>query len=313
MQHLDLSDASVKTERDVVLEERRLRVDNVPASLAQEQVDAALYLSHPYGRPVIGWPQEVSRLDRANAQAFYDHHYAPNNAILIVAGDVTPDEVKAGAAATFAKVPARPLEPRAVYAEPLRLGETHLNIARPDASVPSFTRTWRVASYIEGKRGDAEALEVLAALLGGDSNALLYRKLVVEQKIATDAGASYDGDARNAGAFTVSATPQPGVTLDALERAVDAVIATAAKTLPAQGDLARIKTQLVAGEVFKRDNQLSLATGYGQALVVGRSVADIEDWPRRIQAVTPEQVRAAAQAQLDRRQSVSLHLTPGPA
>jgi zinc protease len=313
MAHLDLSDAGVKTERDVVLEERRMRVDNVPASLAQEQVDAALYLSHPYGRPVIGWPQEVGRLDRASAQAFYDRHYAPNNAILIVAGDVTPDEVKAGTAATFAKVPARALEPRTVYAEPVRLGETHLVIARPDAGVPSFTRTWRVASYVEGRRGDAETLEVLAALLGGDANALLYRKLVVEQKIATDAGASYDGDARNAGSFSVSATPQPGVSLDALERAVDAVIASVAKTPPAASDLARIKTQLIANEVFKRDNQLSLATAYGQALVTGRSANDLRDWPRRVQSVTPEQLRAAAQTQLDRRQSVSLHLQPGPA
>ena len=313
MAHLDLSDTSVTTERNVVLEERRMRVDNVPASLAQEQVDAALYLSHPYGRPVIGWPQEVSRLDRANAQAFYDHHYAPNNAILVVAGDVTPEEVRADAAATFAKVPARLLEPRTVYAEPARLGETCLNIARPDASVPSFSRTWRVASYKEGRRGDAEALEVLAALLGGDANGLLYRKLVVEQKIATDAGANYDGDARNAGSFSVTATPQPGVSLDALEHAVDAVIAGVAKAPPAAADLARIKTQLVAGEVFKRDNQLSLATAYGQALVVGRSVADLQSWPQRIRDVTAEEVRAAAALQLDRRQSVALHLTPGPA
>ncbi|MEJ0044065.1 MAG: pitrilysin family protein [Rhizomicrobium sp.] len=209
MAHLDLSDTGVKTERDVVLEERRMRVDNVPASLAAEQVDAALYLSHPYGRPVIGWPDEVHRLGRAEAQDFYDRHYAPNNAILVEVGDVTPEEVKATAAETLAKVPARILDPRTVYAEPARLGETRLAIARPDASVPSFSRSWRVASYSEGRPGQAEALEILAALLGGDANAVLYRTLVVEQKLATDAGASYDGDARNAGAFSVYATPRP--------------------------------------------------------------------------------------------------------
>jgi zinc protease len=311
MAHLDLSDPNVTTERAVVLEERRMRVDNVPSSLAAEQVDAALYLSHPYGRPVIGWPEEVARLDRAGAQAFYDRHYAPNNAILIVAGDVTPQEVKADAGAAFVGVPARTLEPRTVYAEPARLGETHLAIARPDAGVPGFSRNYRVASYREGVPGQAEALEVLAAYLGGDSNALLYRKLVVEQKIATDANANYDGDARNAGSFSISVTPQPDVSLDRIEHAVDAVLAGLAATpLPAT-DLAHTKTQIVSGEVYRHDNQLALATAYGQALAVGRSIADLESWPRRIQAITPQQVRAAAASQLVRRESVTLYLTPG--
>ena len=313
MAHLDLSDASVKTERDVVLEERRMRIDNSPSALAAEQVDAALYLSHPYGRPVIGWPEEVHRLDRAQAQAFYDRHYAPNNAILVEVGDVTPGEVRAAAASTFARVPPRPLEPRVVYAEPARLGPTRLAIARPDATVPSFTRTWRVASYVQGKPGAAAALDVLAALLGGDSNAVLYRKLVVEQKLATDAGASYDGDARNAGAFSVFATPRPGVSLAEVEHAVDAIVAGFAKAPPSAADLAHIKTQLVAGDVFRRDNQLDLASAYGRALAIGQSIADVESWSRRIEAVTAEDVRAAAATELVPRESVSLYLTPGPA
>ncbi|MEI9992586.1 MAG: pitrilysin family protein [Rhizomicrobium sp.] len=312
MAHLELTDAGVKTERDVVLEERRMRIDNVPASLAAEQVDAALYLSHPYGRPVIGWPDEVHRMGRAEAQSFYDHHYAPNNAILVEVGDVTPDEVKAAAAGTLAKVPARALEPRAVYAEPARLGETRLAIARPDAGVPSFSRSWRVASYAEGRLGQAEALEVLAALLGGDANAVLYRTLVVEQKLATDAGATYDGDARDAGAFSVFATPRPGVSLPQLERAVDTILADFAKAPPSAAALAHIKTQLVAGDVFRRDNQLQLATAYGQVLAVGRTVADLQNWPRAIEAVTAEEVRAAAAEQLVPRESVTLYLTPGP-
>ncbi|MEI9994507.1 MAG: pitrilysin family protein [Rhizomicrobium sp.] len=313
MAHLDLSDAAVRTERDVVLEERRMRIENSPAALAGEQVDAALYLSHPYGRPVIGWPQEVQRLDRAAAQSFYDHHYAPNNAILVIAGDVTPDEVKADAASTLARVPARPLEPRTVFAEPQRLGETRLAISRPDATVPSFTRAYRVPSYSTARSGQAEALDVLAALLGGDANGLLYRKLVVEQKLATDAGASYDGDARNSGSFSVYAVPRSGVALAVVERAVDALIAQLAHRAAAAPDLARTKTQLVAGEVFRRDNQLSLATEYGQALVVGQNVAEVQSWPRRIEAVSAAAVRDAAAQALQRRESVTLYLTPGPA
>ncbi|MEJ0026374.1 MAG: pitrilysin family protein [Rhizomicrobium sp.] len=312
MAHLELTDTGVKTERDVVLEERRMRVDNVPSSLAAEQVDAALYLSHPYGRPVIGWPDEVHRLGRAEAQDFYDRHYAPNNAILVEVGDVTPEDVKAAAAETLAKVPARALDPRAAYAEPARLGETRLAIARPDAGVPSFSRSWRVASYSEGRPGQAEALEILAALLGGDANAVLYRALVVEQKLATDAGASYDGDARNAGAFSVYATPRPGVTLPRLEHAIDAILAGFARTPPDASALAHIKIQLIANDVFRRDSQLQLATAYGQALAEGRSVADVQNWPRAIEAVGADAVRAAAAEQLVPRESVSLYLTPGP-
>jgi zinc protease len=313
MAHLDLNDASVRTERDVVLEERRMRIENSAAALAAEQVDAALYLSHPYGRPVIGWPEEVHRLDRANAQAFYDRHYAPNNAILVVVGDVTPDEVKADTATTLAQVPARPLEPRAIYAEPRRLGETRLAIARPDATVPNFTRTYRVASYASAKPGQAEALDLLAQLLGSDSSGVLYRRLVVDQKIATDAGASFDSDARDSGSFSVYATPAPGVTLAKVEQAVDAVIAGFARTAPGAADLTHAKTQLIAGNVFRRDSQLALATAYGQALAEGLKVSDVQDWPRRIGAVNAGAVRAAAAQALDRRQSVTLYLTPGPA
>ncbi len=308
MAHLDLSDASVRTERDVVLEERRMRIDNSPQALANEQVEAALYLSHPYGRPVIGWPEEVRRLDRAQAQAFYDSHYAPNNAILVVVGDVTADAVKEAAAATLGQVPPRPLAPRVVYAEPERLGPTRLSIARGDVSVPSFSRSYRVPSYAQDKPGQAEALEVLASLLGGDETGLLYKKLVVEQKLATDAGASYDGDARNSGEFSVFAVPRPGVTLAAVEHAVDAVLAECAAKPPAAADLDHTKTQLVAGEVYRRDNQLSLATEYGQALAVGLTIGDVQSWPERIKAVSAEAVRRAAA--LDLRQSVTLYLTP---
>jgi len=313
MQHLDLSDANVRTERDVVLEERRMRIENSPQSLANEQVEAALYLSHPYGRPVIGWPEEVRRLGRPEAQAFYDHHYAPNNAILVIVGDVTPDEVKRDAADTLAKVPARALDPRIAYAEPPRLGETRLPITRADAQVPLFSRTYRVPSYLTAKPGQAEALDILAAMIGGDENAALYRHLVVEQKLATDVGASYDGDARDSGEFTVYAMPRPGVSLEQVEHAVDAVIASFVSKPPGAADLARVKTQLVAGEIYRRDNQLSLATAYGQALVDGRSVADVQGWPRHLTAVPAQAVHAAAGAFLVRREAVTLYLMPAHA
>ena len=174
---------------------------------------------------MIGWPDEVRRIDRVAAQDFYEHHYAPNNAILIIAGDVTPDEVRNdGAGRISARCRRASCVPRAELAEPPRLAETRLTIARPDAKVPLFMRIYRVPSYAEAAPGQAEALETLAQMLGGDQTAMLYRMLVVEKKLATDAGASYDGYARDAGEFSVYAVPRPGVSLEALEKAVDQVL-----------------------------------------------------------------------------------------
>ena len=313
MANLDLSEPNVNTERDVVLEERRMRVDDNPQALADEQVDAALFLSHPYGRPVIGWPGEVRRIGRAEAQDFYNHHYAPNNAILVVAGDVSVDDVRATAAAAFGRVPARPLVPRVECAQPARLAETRLAVSDPNAKVPYFSRVYRVKGYAEAAPGQAEALDVLAGLLGEDSNSALYRKLVVEKKLATEVGASYDGNSRDNGKFTIYAIPAPGVSLEIVERAVDGVIAGFLSNPPGPADLARVKTQLVASAIYQRDSQYSLASAYGQALAIGLTVADVQSWPQRIAGVTAPDVHSAAESSLLRREAVTLFLKPGHA
>ena len=222
--NLDLSDNNVTTEREVVLEERRMRVDNNPQALTNEQMEAALHLSHPYGRPVLGWPEEVRHIDKVSAQDFYKRHYAPNNAILIVAGDVTADQIRVMAQASYGKVPARALQPRAEFAEPPRLTETRLTVVRPDVQVPLVLRSYRTPSYAQAAPGQAESFETLAQIMGGDQTAMLYRVLVEEKKLATDAGCSYDGNVRDAAEFSVYAVPRPGVPLETLEKAVDQVI-----------------------------------------------------------------------------------------
>ena len=307
--NLDLSDSHVGPERDVVLEERRMRVENEPQALMGEQMRAALHLSHPYGRPVIGWSEEVRRIDRVSAQDFYDHHYSPNNAILVIAGDVTADEVRKMAQDAYGKVPARTLEPRAEFTEPPRLAETRMTITRSDARVPIFSRIYRVPSYAQGRPGQAEGLETYAQLLGGDQTSILYRVLVEQKKLATDAGANYDGYARDAGEFFIYAVPRPGVSLEALEKAVDQILSVSALALPRDSDLNRAKTQLVAGVTYRRDSQFALASAYGQALTIGLTVDDVNEWPARIRAVNAEAVRKAAQA-LSRKEAVSAYLVP---
>jgi len=308
--NLDLSDANIATEREVVMEERRLRIENDPQRLMSEQMNAALHLSHPYGRPVVGWMEELRHIDRATASNFYRRHYAPNNAILVVAGDVTPEEVRVMAQREYGALPARPLAPRAESAHPPRLAETRLRVTRADAKVPILSRAYRVPSYATARPGAAEALETLAQVLGGDQTALLHRVLVEERKLATEAGASYDGYRRDMGEFNVYAVPRPGVSLENLEQALDQVLAGAAKTAPSAADLDRAKTQLVAAVTFRRDSQYQMASAYGQALVIGLTVDDVEDWPRRIRAVGAGAVRAAAQS-LNRREAVTGYLLPG--
>jgi zinc protease len=308
--NLDLSDSNVSTERDVVLEERRMRVDNNPQALTQEQMEAALHLSHPYGRPVLGWPEEVRHIDRIAAQDFYRHHYAPNNATLIIAGDVTPDEVRVMAQSIYGKVPARPLQPRAEFAEPPRLAETRMTVVRPDVEVPLFLRIYRVPSYAQAAPGQAESFETLAQVMGGDQTAALYHVLVEEKKLATDAGCSYDGYVRDAAEFSFYAVPRPGVALDVLEKAMDQVIQGFMAVPAKASDLARAKTQLVAQVTYRRDNQFSMASAYGQALMIGLTVEDVKDWPDRIRQVSAGDVQKAAQGLL-RKNDVTAYLEPG--
>jgi zinc protease len=309
MANLDLSDANVSTERDVVLAERRLRVDDDPEALVQEQMEAALHLSHPYGRPVLGWPDEIRHIDRAAAQDFYKHRYAPNNALLIVAGDVQPNDIRVLAQDQYGKLTARELMPRSENAEPPRLAETRMDVVRADAKVAVFSRIYRVPSYAQAAPEQAEALDLLAQLMGGDASAALYRILVVDKKLATDAGASYSGMVRDAGEFSVYAVPRPGVSPQTLERAVDAIIDGFMAGPPRAADLQRAKTQLVAGTVYRRDSQYALASAYGEALMIGLTVDDVNEWPSRIRAVSADTVRKAA-ALLLKREAVSAWLLP---
>jgi zinc protease len=314
MTGLVLTDDNVLPERDVVLEERRSRTDNDPGAQLSEVANAALYVNHPYGRPVIGWEHEIRALGREDAIAFYRRHYGPNNAILVVAGDIAADEVRTLAEQTYGKVPrlagvkerARPVEP-----EP----RAHRRVVLADLRVaqPSLSRYYLVPSYRTAKAGEGEALEVLRHVLGQGSTSRLYRALVVEQRIAANAGAWYQGTAVDATRFGVWASPRPGVSLEDLEKAVDAVIAEIAANGVADDELARAKTQLIASTIYAQDSQGALARIYGASLAVGLSVEHVRNWPDQVRAVTAEQVRAAAQRYLDLRRAVTGHLIKAPA
>jgi zinc protease len=257
---------------------------------------------------VIGWRHEIEKLTREDALAFYRRFYSPNNAVVVIAGDVTAEEVKALADKTYAKVPrVTDIKARARPQEPPPVAPRTVMLADPRVAQPSLQRAYLVPSYATSAN-DAAALEVLAHVMGSGQTSRLYRSLVVERRIATNAGGFYQGSALNDTRFGVYATPQPGIAFPAVEAAIDDVIADLVKNGVANEDLDRAKTRMIADAVYAQDNQAALARWYGVALTTGTTVDDVKEWPERIRAVTADQVREAARTWLDRKRSVTGYL-----
>ncbi|MGC1563866.1 MAG: pitrilysin family protein [Bradyrhizobium sp.] len=310
MTGLVLKDENVLPERDVVLEEFNMRVANNPEARLTEQIMAALYLNHPYGRPVIGWHQEIEKLDREDALAFYRRFYAPNNAILVVAGDVDAEELRPMVQRTFGPVAAQPAIParRLRPQEPEPAAPRTVTLSDPRVEQPSLRRYYLVPSATTAAAGESPALDVLAQLMGGGSNSYLYRRLVVDRPLAVTASAAYQGTSLDATQFTISAAPRSGVEFAQIEQVIDEVIADISQNGVRAEDLERVKTQLIAEAIYAQDNQATLARWYGGALTTGISIEDIRTWPERIRAVTAEQVRDAAQRWLEKKRSVTGYL-----
>ena len=309
MTGLVLTDDNVLPERDVVLEEFNMRVANSPDARIGEQVAAALYLNHPYGRPVIGWRQEIEKLNREDALAFYRRFYTPNNAVVVIAGDVTGDEVKVLAEKTYGQVErVAEVAARMRPQEPIPVAVRQLTMADARVAQPSLQRSYLVPSASTAAPGESEALDILAQVLGAGETSRLYRALVVDEPIATSAGGWYQGTALDESRFAVFASPLPGVTFATIEAAIDSVIAKIAEGGVTPAEFERAKTRLIADAVYAEDNQATMARWYGAALTSGGSVEKVTSWPARVRAVTPEAVQNAARTWLDKRRSVTGYL-----
>lgn len=311
MRNLILTDDVIKTERDVILEERRSRIDSNPQAVLDEEVDATLWQNQPYRIPVIGWMQEMEQLNRPDAKAFYDAYYRPNNAVLVVVGDVDPNAVKAMAERTYGKVARGPdLRPRIRPVEPEQNTKRTVTLTDARVSVPSFSTQWVVPSYHTAKPGEAEALDLLAEILGGDNRSRLYQQLVVKQGIASEAGAYFQGTMLDATNFTVYGAPRGDAKLVDIEAAVDAEIARIVKEGVSDDELERAKTRYVRSMIFARDKQDDMANMYGSTLATGGNVKDVQEWPDRIRKVTADEVKAAAARYLVLDRSTSGYLLP---
>jgi zinc protease len=311
MTGLVLTDAAVATERDVVINERRDRTDKNPDALLGEALQRALYRNHPYGRPVIGWMHEIEELDRPTALAFYKRYYTPNNAILVVAGDVTPEEVRGLAEDTYGKIAARPEAVRTARPEePPAVGATTVTVRDERVREPQIQQAYVTPSVITAEGREAEALSVLAEILGGNSTSRFYDGVVRGDGPGNYAGAAYLAQGVDDTRFLVYGTPKPGVSLRDLETAMEAIIADIRDNGVTEEELDRAKRSAVAQAIYSLDSQTALANIVGRSLIVGSSLEDVQNWPSRIQAVTAADVQDVAAKYLQVDRSATGYLEP---
>lgn len=306
MVNLRLDDNEIATEREVILEERNQRVENSPAALYREQKSAMQYLNHRYGIPIIGWRHEMETLDRDDALAFYERFYAPNNAILIVAGDVTPDEVRALAEEHYGPIPSNPgLPERLRPSEPPQIAERRLIYRDARVAQPYLSRSYLAPERDSGAQETAAALTVLSEVLGSGTTSVLTEALQFDSQIATFTGAFYGGTSLDKTTFDLVVVPSEGVSLEQAEAEMDRVLAAFLETGVDAEKLDRVKTQMRAAQIYARDSVEAIANRYGRALTQGLTVEDVQAWPELLQDVTADDVLAAAQMVLDRRQAVT--------
>ena len=312
MHNLNLTQKDVDTERNVILDERTQRTDSEPGSLFQEQMAAAQYLNHPYGKPVIGWRAEMEQLTRQDALDFYAANYAPNNAILVVAGDVQPEEVLKLAKENYGPIPpSDKIAPRQRPQEPPQLAARRVDMTDPRVAQPYLVRSYLAPQGRSGYEKEAASLVILAELLGGNpATSLMARKLVFDSKVATYVSANYDGLSIDPTTFGLVVVPAEGVDLDKAEVALDDCLATFLKEGVDTAEFDRIKAQLRAKHIYDEDNTQGAAHRYGMALASGLTVEDIQAWPGTFAEVTPDDVMKAARQVLDMRRSVTGWLRP---
>ena len=312
MTGLVLDDKVVLPERDVVLEERRMRIDNEPASLLAEQLRATLFLHHPYRNPTIGWVNEIRLLGTEDALASYRKWYAPNNAILVIAGDVDSAEAGPLAERYFGPIPPQSLPARVRVEEPPHYAAERVEMKSARAAQPQWSRSYLAPSYRAGETAQAYPLQVLAEILGGGAGSRLYKTLVLDRGLALSAGAHYSPSTIDLAIFGFHATPKPGVSVADLEAAIDGELRRFVRDGVDPDELRRAKERMQAASVYARDSLSGPPNIIGAALAIGQRLDEVEAWPDRIGAVTAAEIDNAARAVLIERNSATGVLLPEP-
>jgi zinc protease len=314
MTNLSVGETRALIEREVIVEERRQRVDNNPAARLSEQMLAALYQNHPYGRPIVGWAHEIADLTLEDARQFYETWYAPNNAVLVVSGDIDAATLRPLAEEFYGGIPARPVPERVRPQEPESAAERRVLMEDPQVQQPDWRRFYLAPSYGTAAEDEADpyALQVLNEILGAGTTSRLYRSLVVERQLATGAGSSYSPSDLDDSMFGIYVTPRTGVAIEELEAAIDAELARLLEEGVADEELAPARERLAVEAIYARDSLFGPARTVGRAIAIGYPLEDLESWPERIRAVTAEDIARAASHALRRERSVTGVLLPSP-
>lgn len=304
MRNLVLDQEQFETERQVVVEERNQRIETEPGAILREQMAPALYMNHPYSRPIIGWRHELEALELQDLSAFYNTFYAPNNAVLVISGDVEFAHVRELAMKYYGVIEPSEIAPRPDWVEPEHLTERTVTLEDERVREPSWTLRRIAPSYgTDGPTDEIYALQVLMDIVGGGPTSRLYRALVIDQGIAVSAGGWYSESDRGPGSIGVWAQPAEGVSVDDVEDAARAVMHQIAAEGVSEDEVRRAVRRLQDSAATARDSLMGPAQVIARGLTVGLTLEEIEAWPERIGAVTPEAVNAAA----------AEHLGPGPA
>lgn len=295
MQNLTMDKEEFAKEIRVVMEERRLRTDDQPLSLLFEALNATAYVAHPYKNPVVGWMNDLQNMTAADALGWYQRWYAPNNATMVVAGDVDAKRVRELAEKYYASIPAKTLPKSKPQQEPAQTGIKRLVVKAP-AENPFLVMAYKMPKLLDvDKDDDVHALDVLAAVLDGYDNARLPARLVRTERIANSVDAGFEPVARGPVMFTLSGVPAQGTSVDQLEQALRAEITRIAVDGVSAAELKRVKTQLIASQVYKRDSVFGQAMEIGGMEMAGISFRQMDKIIEKLSAVTPEQVQSVAQ------------------
>jgi len=298
MANLVLSQEEFAKELKVVMEERRWRTDDRPQSVVYERLMATALTAHPYRNPVIGWMSDLDNLSIEDTRRFYEQWYAPNNATVVVVGDVAPAEVFALAEQHFGAIPRKNLPPRKPQDEPQQLGEKRLTVKVP-AEQPNVLMAYRVPRLVKPSEDwEPYALDMLESVLSGNPAARLPQRLVKTDRLATSAGASYDGIGRGPGFFYLSGTPVSGRTAAEMEQALRREVRRVVEQGVSEEELNRVKAQAIAAQVYERDSMFFQARQIGWLETVGLSYRDLDVWIEKLQKVSAEQVREVARKYL---------------
>jgi zinc protease len=294
LQHLSPKDADFAKEKQVIIEERRMRVDNDPTALFAEQMNALLYYHHPYGTPIIGWPQEMAALDKKIVLQYYREYYHPANAVLVLAGDFKTTAIKPLVERYYGKIPARKGKPAPRLIEPDQLGARAFTMRHPQVNQAEWQRSYLVPGY--GWQADQHRAKILPLLLlehilGGSQSSRLYRRLVEEEKLATSVVVSYNPFVMGPAEFTFYVTPVDKKTIPKITQKIDETLAQLKETPPSEAELTRAKTQLIASNIYLQDGLQPLARVMGHLKMLNMPLDYYQQWPEAIRSISAEDVQ----------------------